>query len=160
MSSAVVNRSIIVNNGIVFSDEYRVLEDKDFFVRIASVSRAIYLPETLSFYRVHDDSETNNNWGLFSTENAMLLKAVRDGQIIVRSDKSNKIVDQLERKVAVQGAISSWRAGDSKRAREILRVRIFNAKSLLVYLTTFLPSKCFDFVSVAYLRIRSYFSPL
>ena len=74
MSSVVVRKEIIGEIGGLFDNRFHVLEDKDFFLRIAKISELDFVPEVLSKWRVRADSESHKQFDRFSKENALLLR--------------------------------------------------------------------------------------
>lgn len=66
MSACVVSASIQKENNIHFDNSYSMIEDYDFFLKIAHVKPFYYQDEPLMHYRVHDLSLSNTNkkgWG-------------------------------------------------------------------------------------------------
>lgn len=121
MSATFFKRSVIIDNNIQFNENFSLIEDFDFFIRIRSVTKAWYIPSPLMTYSIHGGNLSNSsNWVnefnelCFLIENGMpgydklfpyinRIKARRNSSIIKQLLRDNK------RKQAIHYAIQSIR---------------------------------------------------
>lgn len=61
MSGACFRKSIWKEQGVRFSDAYNLIEDYDFFLRIASQGKVKYLVHPYMYYRLHDNNLTDKS---------------------------------------------------------------------------------------------------
>ena len=82
LSTVMIRRSALELLTDLFDDSLAVAEEADLFIRLSLQNEFLYLPETLTRYRMHSESLSNTSKHLFSTENRIILEKIR------RVDKS------------------------------------------------------------------------
>jgi glycosyltransferase involved in cell wall biosynthesis len=73
LSSVILRRSIIIKYNYKFNENFNYIEDFDFFIRISRKHKFKFIIETLTKWRVHDQSLTHQNFYDLANE---LLKFV------------------------------------------------------------------------------------
>lgn len=89
MSTAIVRKSVINSFNIKFDEKFSLIEDYDFFIRIAYFSDAFYCANLLVKYRMHSNSLTNTyktGWAKeFYEFHDKLLELLTDKELILYS---------------------------------------------------------------------------
>jgi glycosyltransferase involved in cell wall biosynthesis len=155
MSSVVVRKEILSEIGGLFDNRFHVLEDKDFFLRIAKISELDFVPQVLSKWRVRADSESHQQFDRFSTENALLLRKFKELWPGFENDYSSEI-QKVTEKMSFQEAVECWKQGEYKQARVLLKGKFYKRKFKLFYIVTFLPSVMFSLVFKLYFFVRRF----
>ena len=64
MSSSMINGHILKQlQGKFFNPQYSLIEDYDFYIRIASLSEVYYIADPLSIYRIHSSNNSySDKW--------------------------------------------------------------------------------------------------
>jgi glycosyltransferase involved in cell wall biosynthesis len=120
LSTVVIRRDVLMKLEEWFDPNLHVAEEADLFVRMALVTEFAVVDEPLASYRLHEQSETVQKGELYVPELERIL------------DKLTHLVPQLRGQYAVDmerwldkghwaGAVSAWRKGSGKRARQALR---------------------------------------
>lgn len=78
ISSVLFRKSIISKNEIFFDNKLLVCEDFDFFVNLSKYTKLVYLPRTLSYYRIHENNLTVKKRLLFFDEIEYVIKKQND----------------------------------------------------------------------------------
>lgn len=79
ISAVMVKKEVIELNHIHFCKEFSLIEDYDFFIRIASFSTVFYLAEPLANYLIHDTNlSKSSKW---AEEFRILMKKISDGDV-------------------------------------------------------------------------------
>nr|WP_308757873.1 glycosyltransferase [uncultured Bacteroides sp.] len=83
MSSAIVRKSIVDRYNLMFNQKYSLIEDFDFFVKIAIYSKVFYISEILMKYRLHSDNLTiiSSQWMGEFKQFLNEFKLIADGKI-------------------------------------------------------------------------------
>lgn len=155
MSSVVIRKEIISEIGGLFDNRFHVLEDKDFFLRIAKISELDFVPQALSKWRVRADSESHKQFDRFSKENVLLLRKFAELWPGFESDYSSEI-QKVTEKVSFQEAVECWKQGEYKQARALLKGKSHKRKFKLFYIVTFFPSVMFPLVFKLYFFVRRF----
>ena len=74
MSSAFFKKSVIINHNIRINNEFSLIEDYDFYLRIASFTDVLFIPDVLMIYRVYEGNNTSK--GDFALEYKMLYELI------------------------------------------------------------------------------------
>jgi glycosyltransferase involved in cell wall biosynthesis len=155
MSSVVVRKATLSEIGGLFDNRFHVLEDKDFFLRIAKISELDFVPQVLSKWRVRADSESHQQFDRFSKENVLLLRKFRELWPGFENDYSSEI-QKVTEKISFQEAVEYWKKGEYKKARALLKGKFHKRKFKLFYFVTFLPSVMFSLVFKLYFFVRRF----
>lgn len=78
MSSAIIRRFLVSRYSINFNKRFSLLEDYDFFLKLAYYSKVYYSPKKLLQYRVHSESLTNKNFNKWSEEFFLFYDELRN----------------------------------------------------------------------------------
>ena len=147
METPIIRRSALSDLDHWFDPRFEMIEEYDFFVRLGLKWEVAYVDEVLAKWRVHSSSWTWSKSELFPVETRLFLDKMNN----LIPDFKFQYVEEFSAvrlKIALQEAIISWRMGNPKRAREILKP--FRRENLLAGLITswsWLPFKTFDFVN-------------
>jgi glycosyltransferase involved in cell wall biosynthesis len=150
METPVVRAAALETMDHWFDSRFNVIEEYDFFVRLALHWELAYVDEVLAKWRVHKGSWTWSKPELFPSETRLLLDKLRKSVANFDQDYSGE-ADQVLRNVAMQEALLLWRQKRNKEARRKLRDhRTEGWRFFVVYWWTWLPFPTFDAVN----RIR------
>jgi glycosyltransferase involved in cell wall biosynthesis len=143
LSTVMIRRSALELLSEVFDDSLEVAEEADLFIRLSLENEFLYLPETLTRYRMHSESVSNTSRHLFSTENRIILEKIRrmDKSVIGPFSDELKIFEAtIFYTLAIQNVIQDRR----KIARKILKPFIWiHGRSFYLYAISFLPVRHF-----------------
>jgi len=95
MSTALVRKSIVDSNNIIFDEKFSLVEDYDYFLNITYLSKAYYCADLLVKYRMHANSLTHkfrSGWAeeLYELHNKF-LDSLDDKDLINYSNELNWI---------------------------------------------------------------------
>lgn len=147
METPVIRRAVLDEMDHWFDTRFEVIEEYDFFVRLGYKWEVAYVDEVLAKWRVHGASWTWSKPELFPAETRLFLDKLRT----LIPDFDSRYAQEIHAvmvKIALQDAVVSWRSGDPKKAREVLKP--FRHESLPVILITAwtrFPFKTFDLVN-------------
>lgn len=106
MSANILDYSIIKTNNIVFNQKYSLIEDLDFFIKIAMKTPFVYCSTPLMYYRRHAQSLSVINRDGFSDELRDLLEDIikknKKEKLLSKSDINNLRVKYLLAKMRNQ----------------------------------------------------------
>jgi glycosyltransferase involved in cell wall biosynthesis len=87
MSAAVIRSNIIKNNNIIFNTNFSLIEDYDFFLRIACHTKVYYIGTILMRYRQHGNnmSRTSDRWGQEFESLIDVIKTEKDNYPLLQS---------------------------------------------------------------------------
>lgn len=108
ISAAMIRNDVRKENGICFDNEYTLIEDYDFFIRMAMFSEVRYLATPLMNYREHGDnlSFKSDKW---IAEKKLFIEKAKNNNILSRytryfmSNFENRVV--YEKLVKKEGAL-------------------------------------------------------
>lgn len=78
MSAAVIRVEVLKEKKILFDNRFQMIEDYDFFLKIAHVQNGYYDPVPLMKYRTHSQSLTFKNKSVWSNEFLLLYKKLKE----------------------------------------------------------------------------------
>lgn len=147
METPVIRRAVLDEMDHWFDTRFEVIEEYDFFVRLGYKWEVAYVDEVLAKWRVHGASWTWSKPELFPAETRVFLDKMRT--LIPDFDsRYTKELRTVRMKIALQEAVISWRKGDSKKAREVLKpFRHESLSARLISVWSRLPFKTFDLVN-------------
>ena len=136
-----------------FDESLNVCEEADVFYRVAHDWKLDYVDAPLTIWRVHGDNTTFRKFGQFAEETLRILRKHR--ALYPGYDEENPdLVLLLRQRAAFQKAVSLWREGKGRQAREELRPwRDTCRKHRLFWLASYLPGVCFDTAARVYFAI-------
>lgn len=156
METVVVRTEALAGLGEGFDERFSMVEEKDLFLRLAHEHELDYVDEPLAKWRVHDKSWTQTHYELFSVENELLLRKLRERYDDFDRTYAGEVRAQ-ERKIAWQRALAEWKGGRTARCREILGpYRAGDPKMTAAYLLSYLGARSFAPLMALYHRARRY----
>jgi len=139
MSTIVVRRSVLDTVGGYFDDRFNMVEDADFFMRIAHDYPVEYVPEPLSRRRMHCESWTALKKELFPKEEEMLLAKFAALWPNFEKDYAAAIA-QRRAYISYEYAVLDWEKGDGASARRHLWPHLQDLKKAWIpFLFSFFP---------------------
>lgn len=114
MSGAMISKRILDDNGICFNPLFSLIEDYDFFLRVASLSQVYYLNIPLMKYRIHEgNSSRSKNWPV---ELGFLIDLINNNPDYAPLKTHISLVENLK------GYYSLMVAIDNRERRKALRL--------------------------------------
>ena len=145
LSTAMIRRSVLELLAEVFDGSLAVAEEADLFIRLSLENEFLYLPETLTRYRMHTESLSSTSKHLFSTESGIILKKIRRMGKSVVGPFSNEI-KIFEARISYTLALQEMMQDRRKNARNILNPFIWiHSRSFILFAISFFPVKYFFF---------------
>lgn len=128
MSACIVSYNLVKYNNIKFNDKYQLIEDFDFFLKIADYGDFYYDDQGLCLYRVHSSSTTIKLKNQWASEYEMLYEELMDS--VKTNNKHNLDISDLNR---IKDSIFYWKSSNLKDQgkRNELAVLLWNNKSLI-----------------------------
>lgn len=149
MSACVIERKILVDNNISFDNSYSLIEDYDFFLKVAYVRPLFYLDVPLMHYRVHDLALSNTQKKGWGKELNRLYNKIIQKNPLFANDKNVKWIKAR----AVNSDINEQI--ESGNRREVFRLVLenwkYSSKLLFPLLYVFLGKEAYKFI---YNKIR------
>ena len=128
--SVMFKKNIVIDNKIIFNKNYKYIEEYDFFLRILYFTKAKYIHEKVSFWRVHENSTTWNNYENFIDEREDFIDNFFIGDM--KKVYKDEILSIKELNLFQQSLVL-WKKNDS--AIEIIKpLRFKKLKYFLLYL--------------------------
>ncbi len=157
MSSAMVKKealdSVKGKDGQWFDERLNVCEEADLFYRIAHNWELDYVPEILTSWRVHSQNTTFQKFHQFSEETLLILDKHLQIYPNYAQDYGN-LVSLLKKRAAFQSALALWKSGNSREARETIRIYKNEGKKYkLFHFATYLPGSFFNILSRIYFAL-------
>ncbi len=137
--SVMFKKDIVLEHNIVFDVAYSYIEEYDFFLKILKFTKAKYLKEKLSYWRVHSNSNTWKNYENFIYERTYFLNSFFNEQDSITYVKEIKSIENLN---TFQKSLLFWKSGENKEARkELFPIVFYKLKYFLVYFMEFIDFK-------------------
>lgn len=144
MSSFVITKKYLERMPFLFDERLTYNEDYDFFIRLTYYGDALYTPETLSNYRVHDNMTTKHIKEQIPAEKNIVIENMKtcDPNIYkIYPEFYESLIfvrDYIQTKIYVE-------KGERVLARETIKhYALKHKKSFVFYLITYLPSSLMD----------------
>ena len=136
--SVMFRMSVVKDNNIVFNDKFSMVEEYDFFLRIAKYSYVQYCHRELAIWRVHSNSLTWKKSNEWAVELELMLQSLKsDKSLNVNKECLNKLQARV-----VYRKFLNYMHHDSSKARKILIRSVKNDIRLLIfYFLSFLGNK-------------------
>jgi len=139
IETVVIRRAVLDQEKLWFDERFELVEDAEFFTRIAYQWKLAMVPKPLAQWRIHADSWTRRKNHLSGEETMMMLEKYYQ----LFPDFARRFAAEihlLEAHVTINRAKHLWKNGQTKAARNHLSPYIFKRKkALLLYLLTFFP---------------------
>jgi len=141
LETVIIRRSCLGSSGSWFDPRFGMIEEADLFIRIGYEWKLLMVPEPLSKWRVHSESETWKKLYLFAEETEIMLGKYDNLFADFNSLYSSEI-RLLKRNVNLLAATWLWRNKQGREARKRLENNLFvDLKSTFLYGITFFPAK-------------------
>ena len=129
-----------------FDERFEVIEEYDLFVRLAINFKLAYIDETLSKWRVHQESNTWKKEHLFPKEKKIFINKIKK-EFPFLTQNYKKSFEKLSSDIKIEEFILDWR--NNKRAnRKIISEIIKSSKKALIlyFLSKFIPYSLFNYL--------------
>jgi glycosyltransferase involved in cell wall biosynthesis len=143
VSSVLIRRSSISEMSEWFDEKLSMIEDLDFWIRMAVGKRICFIDKVLSYWRVHENNATKVNYDQFSAELSYLMKKYSQNYgeeidfVLVR-------LKQMQVKYDITGDLLH------RRRREAFKQTLLLEKTSLTFfyyvLLCFLPYRAYVFI--------------
>lgn len=141
LETVAIRKSALSGSDSWFDPRFGMVEDADLFTRIGYKWKLSIVPEPLSKWRVHSQSETWKKLYLFAEETEIMLNKYESIFPDFNNLYSNEI-RLLKRKVNLLAATWLWQNKQGMEARKRLLNNLFiDIKSTFLYGITLLPAK-------------------
>jgi len=122
-----------------FDDNFEVSEEFDFFIRILFKSKALYIDEPLSVYRLHQNMSSQKLLHKYPVEAGNILDKLKNIDSSVKQKYARQI-KYFEAKLGYWYAKVEMEQNNSKAARfKLAPYRFVDGKFFILYLFTYLP---------------------
>lgn len=129
MSGAIVRKKILDDNNIGFNPLFSLIEDYDFFLRVASVSQVYYLDTPLMKYRIHEgNSSRSKNWPV---ELGLLIDQIKNNSDYMPLKAHITIVENLQGYYSLMAALDNR---EKKKALHLIWEQFPRDKSVIRYI--------------------------
>lgn len=143
LGSAMIRTSILGRLEYCFDNRFSMIEDFDFFIRIAQITKVAYCHRSLFKWRVHPGSLTWQKFALFEHEFVIFLKEFLEKN---PSMAGKPCIERFKGKIAYHHFLNSWRTNGVPR-RNVLKPYLLTDKRLLVvFLLSFFGRDFFEMV--------------
>ena len=126
--SVMFKKEVLTSLEYWFDERFSMIEEFDFFVRIAKNNKVAYVDEKLCVWRAHSGSLTWTKKELFEKENKIFLKNILEKYPLL---KEKNVIKHFEAKIAYHQFYNEWQL-NKKPNRLLLKPYIFLDKRLLV----------------------------
>ena len=133
----IFKKKTAIESNIFFDKNLSYISDFDFFLRLSKVSKLRYVPEVLSGWRVHNESESWKKPNKFNEEKQLFIKKIEKSYpALIQNNQNlwNSFKAQTLKKIAIYFIINN----QSKQARhEITENFVFSFQVLIIYFLSF-----------------------
>lgn len=144
LETVIIRASVLKELKYWFDPRFHMIEEADFFCRIALNYELAMIPEVLAKWRIHKRSWTWEKQYLFPVEREMMLNTYIETIPEFSKKYENEII-KFRKFIRFGKAKAKWSGGLGKEARELIRGDIStNLKSLALYILTFFPKNKVD----------------
>ncbi len=139
--SVMFRKKVLMDLEYYFDTRFSMIEEFDFFIRMARECKVGYCHDQLCIWRAHSSSLTWTKKDLFEKENKLFLESILNKYPGLRNSFPIK---RFEAKIAYHEFVNRWNT-DKKLKRTILRPYLFIDKRLIfVYVLSFLGKNNFN----------------
>ena len=137
LETLIIKKDFALSSNIIFDKNLSYISDFDFFLRLSKICKFKYVPEVLSGWRVHQDSESWKKPNKFNEEKQIFIEKIENFYPDLISNCKNLWINfkvQTLKKNAVHLIINK----QPKNARSvILKNFTFNFQILIIYFLSF-----------------------
>ena len=137
LETIIIKKNIALNSNNFFDKNLSYISDFDFFLRLSKICKLKYVPEVLSGWRVHQESESWKNPNKFNEEKNIFIKKIENNypELIENCRKLwvNFKIQTLKKNVIY--LIINKKPNEARK--EIMQNFIFNFQILLLYFSSF-----------------------
>ena len=137
LETIIIKKNIALNSNNFFDKNLSYISDFDFFLRLSKICKLKYVPEVLSGWRVHQESESWKNPNKFNEEKNIFIKKIENNypELIENCRKLwvNFKIQTLKKNVIY--LIINKKPSEARK--EIMQNFIFNFQILLLYFLSF-----------------------
>ncbi len=141
LGAAMVRRAVLEKLEYWFDNRYSMIEDFDFFIRIAKITNVAYVPDCLFKWRVHPGSLTWSKFGMFEEEHKIFLKEFVEKNPEL---KSSFCVKCLEARIAYHNFVNLWRKDGIPRRNIIKPYLKYDKRLIGIFFLSFLSLSWFE----------------
>jgi len=137
LETLIIKKKIALNSNNFFDKNLSYISDFDFFLRLSKICKLKYVPEVLSGWRVHQESESWRKPNKFNEEKKIFIKKIENfyPELI---HNCRKLWIDFKVQTLTKNVIFLIINKKSKEARiEIMQNFIFNFQVLIIYFLSF-----------------------
>jgi len=139
LETVVLRARVLAEEADWFDPTFNLIEETEFFTRIARRWKLAMVPEPLAKWRIHGANLTWQKDSLFAQEKTAMLRKYEAAIPGFRSRYAREI-KAFEQEIALCQAKDRWKSGDGRGARQALKAYgMRNKKAWLFFGLTFLP---------------------
>jgi len=143
LETVIIRRKALKELDDYFDDRFSMIEEYDFFVRIAYRWKVGYVDKVLAKCRIHADSYSQKHAGLFPIERRMMLVKFKSLIPDFATDYAVEI-EAVEKRCDWETAQVAWSQGKNAQARKLISKYIRDErKYLFAYLLSWFPYAIF-----------------
>jgi glycosyltransferase involved in cell wall biosynthesis len=137
LETLIIKKKFAIKSNIIFDKDLSYISDFDFFLRLSKICKLRYVPEVLSGWRVHQESESWKKPNKFNEEKQIFINKIENFNPELISKYKNlwfKFKIQTLKKNAVHLIINN----QTKEARKVISKNfVFNFQILIIYFLSF-----------------------
>lgn len=138
LETLIIKKDFALNSNIMFDKNLSYISDFDFFLRLSKICKLKYVPEVLSGWRVHQESESWKKPNKFNEEKQIFIKKIENFYPdLILKNKSiwrNFKIQTLKKNI-VHLIINKQ---PQKARSEIFKNFIFNFEIIIIYFLSYL----------------------
>jgi len=139
MSSVVVRKAAVHLLPYAFDEQFHVVEDHDFLIRLAHEWEADFVDEPLATWRISSQGSTWTRTERFCREHEMMLKKYSELYKGFENKYANEI-QSLRSRIAYEQSLVEWGQGNNAAVRKLLLPYLWRDKRWIVpFLFSFFP---------------------
>ena len=135
--SVMFRKSVLDRLDYWFDSRFNMIEEFDFFIRIALIGKVNYCHNPLCIWRIHKNSLTWQKRNDFEIEYKLFLNKIKQKPFYTKLKKSHEL-KKIKAKISYHKFYNNWLKNE-KPNRNIIRPYLFYEKKLIIiYLISFL----------------------
>ncbi len=138
--SAMFRKDVLNDLDYYFDTRFSMIEEFDFFVRVANTWKINYCHELLCYWRAHEASLTWSKKEKVQNEYEIFLEKILDRYPKLINHKSVKII---ESKIAYHKFLNKWNSEDVADRKLIYKYLLLDKRLILIYIASFFGKKTY-----------------
>jgi len=137
LETLIIKKKFATSSNITFDKNLSYISDFDFFLRLSKICKLRYVPEVLSGWRVHQESESWKKPNKFNEEKQIFIEKIENFYPELIS-KNNNLWINFKTQTLKKNAVHLIINNQTKKARlEILKNFTFNFEILIIYFLSY-----------------------